>query len=93
MPRKILNPDEGHPYYFLGAVLALLAAMYPILGIGQWGLVTWTLSFWVVLVAAIHATGRRRHPLGDIFPGAQLLQMETKRGHDGFRPVARRMRT
>ncbi|MFT7617406.1 MAG: hypothetical protein ACI97A_001042 [Planctomycetota bacterium] len=60
MSRKIFNPAEGHPYYFLGAVLALLAMLYPILGIGRWGLVIWTLSFWVVLVAAIHATGRRR---------------------------------
>ena len=59
--KKILNPDEGHPYYFLGGALALLAALYPILSFGQTGLIIWSLTFWVVLVAAIYVTGRRRN--------------------------------
>ena len=43
-------------FLFLGGALAVLAALYPILGFGGFGLVLWTVTFWVVLVAAIHAS-------------------------------------
>ena len=46
---------QGHRYSFLGAALLVLAGMYPILGLGRLGLAIWTATFWVVLLAAIHA--------------------------------------
>lgn len=51
--------DLGRPYYFLGAALVLLGALYPILGYGLFGQTVWTITFWTVLLAAIHATGRQ----------------------------------
>tara|TARA_R110002094_G_scaffold27445_5_gene40508 strand:- start:2862 stop:3569 length:708 start_codon:yes stop_codon:yes gene_type:complete len=46
---------HGNQFYFLGAALLVLAALYPILGWGQMGLIAWTVTFWVMLLAAIHA--------------------------------------
>lgn len=46
---------QGHRFYFLGAALLVLAGLYPILGLGRLGLTVWTVTFWVVLLAAIHA--------------------------------------
>ena len=54
-----ITEATGRPYYFLGAALVLLAALYPILGYGLIGQTAWTVTFWTVLLAAIHATGRQ----------------------------------
>ena len=51
---KTLRP-QGHRFYFLGAALFVLAGLYPILGMGHLGLTIWTVTFWIVLLAAIHA--------------------------------------
>ena len=51
---KTLRP-QGHRFYFLGAALFVLAGLYPILGMGHLGLTIWTVTFWLVLLAAIHA--------------------------------------
>lgn len=48
-----------HRFYFLGAALLVLAVLYPILSLGQLGLTIWTGTFWVVLLAAIHAASLR----------------------------------
>ncbi len=51
--------SRGYPYRSLGIALVTLAALYPILGLGHLGLTIWTVAFWGVLAASIHATSRR----------------------------------
>ena len=46
---------QGHRFHFLGAALVVLAGLYPILGFGRLGLMIWTVTFWIMLLAAIHA--------------------------------------
>ena len=55
MSDKDAQEPHGHRFYFLGAALLVLAGLYPILGLGRVGLTVWTVTFWVVLLAAIHA--------------------------------------
>ena len=65
---------SGRQFYCLGIGLLVLAAMYPILGLGRIGLIIWTVTFWVVLLAAIHATSahRRVHIIARILGGLAL---------------------
>ena len=52
----LTSPSPPPPrFYFLGAALPVLAGLYPVLGLGHLGLTIWTVTFWVVLLAAIHA--------------------------------------
>lgn len=44
-------------YLQLSAALVVLAAMYPMLGLGLAGLGSWTVAFWLVLLGALHAVG------------------------------------
>ena len=43
------------PYSMLLCSLILLGALYPVLVLGGGGSVVWTVAFWVVLVASVHA--------------------------------------
>lgn len=47
-------------YALLAGALLLLAAMYPVLGLGFLGLSLWTVGFWAVLLGALNAVGSSR---------------------------------
>jgi len=62
-------------FLFLGCALLALAALYPILGYGRMGLTVWTVTFWGVLLAAVHAVGHqpRVRLLARVLGGAALV--------------------
>lgn len=47
-------------YALLAGALLLLAAMYPVLALGFFGLTLWTVAFWAVLLGALYAVGSGR---------------------------------
>lgn len=53
MTPKATSTPFGH-YAILGLALLMLAAMYPLLSLGRWGHLAWTVVFWLVLLGCLH---------------------------------------
>ena len=53
---KLNNRSSQPRYYLLATAICALGITYPILGLGNIGLLIWTSIFWLVLLTAVRAT-------------------------------------